>query len=104
MSGTDDSFDTAMDESSEAEARESAINDLETANECDRLAELVRTDDIEDRYREQALEGLGHPQCRSMLETLVEEGSAPESLRDRAETLLEELPDDSEDAGDMGRL
>ena len=104
MSGTDDSFDTAMDESGEAEARESAINDLETANECDRLAELVRTDDIEDQYREQALEGLGHPQCQSTLETLVEEDDLPESLRDRAETLVEEMPDDAEDMGDMGRL
>ena len=104
MSGIEENFDTATDESSGDDEREAAINELETANECDSLGKLVRMDGLEDRYREQAIEGLGHPQCRSTLETLVEEGDLPESLRDRAETLLEEMPEDAEDMGDMGRL
>ena len=104
MSGVDDHFDAAMDESNEDDAREAAVNELETANECSRLADLVRTDDLDERYRKQALEGLGHPQCQTTLTTLVEDGDVPESLRDRAEALLEELPDDPEDVGDMGRL
>lgn len=104
MSGIEDTFDRATDESNGADEREAAIDELEAANECDRLDDLVRMDGLDDRYRERALEGLGHPQCRSTLETLVEEGDLPESLRDRAEALFEELPDDPEDVGDMGRL
>ena len=104
MSATEENFETAADASSEDEARENAIGELETANECSKLADLVRMDDIDDRYREQALEALGHPQCRSTLETLAGEEDLPESLRERAESLVEDLPEDSEDVGDMGRL
>ena len=38
---------------------------------------------------------MAHPQCKSMLQSLVESGDLPESLQDRAETLLEETPDNS---------
>lgn len=44
-------------------------------------------DDIEEQYREQALTGLAHPQCKSTLQTLVESGDLSESLQERAETL-----------------
>ena len=104
MSAAEENFDTVADESSGDEDRERAISELETANECAKLADLVRMDSLDARYREQALEGLGHPQCRSTLETIVDDGDVPESLRDRAETLLEELPGDPGDVGDMGRL
>ena len=104
MSATEEQFEIAADESNGDDERERAINELETANECRKLADLVRMADLDDRYREQALEGLGHPQCRSTLEPLVEDGDVPESLQDRAEALLEEMPDDAEDTGDMGRL
>ena len=95
MSTPEGNFETAIDEASDPEVRETAIGELETANECDRLAELARMDDIEDRYRERAVAGMAHPQCKSMLQSLVESGDLPESLRDRAETLLEETPGDS---------
>ncbi|NEU55909.1 hypothetical protein [Halorussus sp. MSC15.2] len=95
MSTPADHFETALDESSDAAARERAIGELETANECDRLADLAREDDLDETYREQALSGLAHPQCKSMLRQVAEDGDLPESLRDRAETLLEDTPDDS---------
>ena len=104
MSGIDDNFDTAVDESNGDDEREAAISELQTANACSQLDDLVRMDELDDRYRERALEGLGHPQCRSTLQTLVEEGDLPESLRDRAEALFEEMPDNPEDMGDTGRL
>jgi hypothetical protein len=93
MSTPEENFETAMDESSDAEAREAAIDHLETANDCDKLAELARMDDLEDRFRERAVAGLAHPQCKPMLQTLAEDGDLPASLREQAETLVEETPD-----------
>ena len=101
MTETDERYDTAVDESSDAEAREQAIDDLEAANECDQLAKLVRADGLDDRYREQALASLAHPACEQTLERLLDAEDLPESLRGRAEELAQETP---EDAGDMGRL
>lgn len=95
MSTPPENFEIAADESNDAEVRERAIGDLETANDCDKLAELVRRDDLDDRYRERALEGLAHPQCRLMLRKIVDRGDLPESLRDRAETLLDETPENA---------
>lgn len=95
MSTPEQNFETAMDEESDDEAREQAINDLETANECDMLADLARSDDIAQEYREQALAGLAHPQCKSMLEELADGEKLPESLRERAESLLDETADDA---------
>ena len=93
MSTPPENAEIAADESSDAEERERAISELETANDCDRLAELVRRDDLDERYRERALEGLAHPQCRPRLQTLAEGGDLSESLRGRAETLLDETPE-----------
>lgn len=95
MSTPEENFETAVDEAGETEARERAINQLETASDCDRLADLVRMDDLEEQYREQALTSLAHPQCKPVLRTLVESGNLPESLQERAETLLRDTADDS---------
>ncbi|WP_137284911.1 hypothetical protein [Halorussus salinisoli] len=95
MSTPEDNYETALDASSDAAARERAIGELETANDCDKLADLAREDDLDETYREQALAGLAHPQCKSMLREVAEDGDVPESLRERAETLLEDTPDDS---------
>ena len=95
MSTPEEKFETARDGSGETEERERAIDELGTANECDRLAELVRMDDLEDRYRERALSGLAHPQCRLTLESLVESGDLPGSLLEEAESLLDGTPEDA---------
>lgn len=95
MSTPEQNFETAMDEESDDEAREQAINDLETANECDALADLAQSGDIAEEYREQALAGLAHPQCKSMLQEVADGGDLPDSLRERAESLLDEIPDDA---------
>lgn len=65
MSMPEENFEIATGGSNADEDREKAIDQLGTANECDELAELARTDDLADRYRE------------------------------RAETLLEDTPDDA---------
>lgn len=93
MSTPEENLETAVDESSEREARLGAIDVLETANECDSLAEIVTRDGIDEQYREQALESLAHPQCKTTLRGLVDDGDLTESLRERAETLLAETPD-----------
>lgn len=95
MSTPEENFEIATDESSGSEARERAIGQLETANDCNRLADLARTDDLETEYRERALSGLAHPQCKSKLQTLVDDGALQGSLREQAESLLEETPDDA---------
>ena len=95
MSAPEQNVETATDSSSDREAREEAIETLEAANECDELADLALTDDLEEEYRERALTALGHPQCKTKLQQLVDGGEIPESLRSRAESLLEETPDDA---------
>ena len=95
MSSPESNFDVVVDESSDESTRKQAIEDLEAANECDTLAELVRNEDLESQYREQALKSLGHPQCKPMLERVVESGEVPESQREKAEELLQETPDDA---------
>ncbi|WP_327052943.1 hypothetical protein [Halomicrococcus gelatinilyticus] len=95
MSTPEEHFEIAVDDSNDTEARETALADLETANECARLADVVRDDGVEDRYREQALTGLAHPQCTATLRGLAEDSGLPSSLRDRAEQLLDETPEDA---------
>lgn len=95
MSTPEANFEIAVDGSNDDDAREKAIEGLEAANECDMLAELATSDDVEETFREQALANLGHPQCYSMLERLVENGELSGDLHDRAETLLEETPEDA---------
>lgn len=94
MSTPEGDFETAVDDSNDREAREQAIDELETANECDMLADLVRMDDLGTEYREQALDRLATPQCKPTLGNLVDGRDLPESLQEQAETLLEDVPDD----------
>ena len=93
MSTPEENVEIALDESNDDSARESAIDDLETANECDRLADIVLDDNVDDRYREQALASLAHPQCTATLRTLAEDDDLPQSMRDRAEELLDDTPE-----------
>lgn len=95
MSTPEENLEIAADESSDRAARESAIEDLEAANECDMLAELVQTDSLEKQFREQALTSLGHPQCESMLQKLVDSGDLSDGLQEQAEELLQDTPGDS---------
>lgn len=88
-------FETAADQSSEQAAREEAIDELQTANECDSLAKLARMDDLATRYRERAMTNLAHPQCRPTLEELVAAGELPDSLHELAASQLEETPESS---------
>lgn len=96
MSTPEGDFETAVDQSNDREAREGAIDELDTANECDTLADLVRLDELETEYREQALDRLASPQCRPALEPLVDDSALPDTLREQAERLLEDVPDDVE--------
>jgi hypothetical protein len=91
----EENYDTALDQSTDRATRERAIENLEAANECDMLVELVQTDGLERRYREQALSSLAQPSCRTTLETLVGETDLDESLAERAGSLLEETPEDA---------
>lgn len=95
MSATETYFETAVDSSNDEETREQAIDDLEAANECDMLADLVRNDELDDTFRERALTGLAHPQCEATLESLADSGDVSETYSERASRLLEETPDDA---------
>lgn len=95
MSNLDADFETARDESNERSEREDAIDELRTANACDRLAELATMDDLGEEFRELAVEKLATPQCKPKLESLVESGDLPDSMHQQAETMLEETPDDA---------
>lgn len=88
-------FETVVDESTADERREQAIDELRTANECKRLAELVEANELEMQYREQALTSVANPQCKPTLEMLAENEDLPEPLRKEAGSLLQEMPDDS---------
>jgi hypothetical protein len=83
--------DLAVDESATEERRDTAIHELEMANECDELANLVRTDDLDGRYRRRALRALATPQCDSTLQRLAEDDALDRSLREAAEELLGEV-------------
>lgn len=93
MSTPEESFETAMDESSDDAAREEAIDALEAANECASLAAVVERDDVADRFRRQALDALATPQCDSALRRLSEHDALDASLREDAERLLEDVED-----------
>lgn len=45
-------FEIAVDESHGREAREDAIDNLQTAIECDKLADLVRMNELDEQYRQ----------------------------------------------------
>lgn len=95
MSTPEEDFETAIDDSADGDGREQAIDELQTANECDSLAQLARMDDLSEQYRELAVRNLGHPQCKTMLSTIIDEGELPDSLQEVAESVLADTPDDS---------
>jgi len=95
MSTPEENFEIACDESSDRAERETAIGELETANECDSLADLARMDDLDETLRERALSGMARPQCEQMLRELAEGEELPESLQKQAETLLDDTPGDT---------
>lgn len=82
-----------MDETAGREARESAIDALEAANECDSLAAIVEDDGVEDGLRELALDALAGPQCGATMESLAERDDLPTALTERARSLLEDVED-----------
>ncbi|QLK25934.1 hypothetical protein HYG81_17950 [Natrinema zhouii] len=86
--------DLALDEGAAEEKRVGAIRELRTANECDELEALVRTERIDDRYRRQALEELATPQCDSTLRELVDDEPLEGPLHREAEELLATVEDD----------
>lgn len=83
--------EVAVNASADQEDRSEAIHELKMANECDELAELVLMDDLENQLRQQALRSLGTPQCDSMIQRLIEDGSLDQSLQQEAENLLSEM-------------
>jgi hypothetical protein len=93
VSTPEENAEIAVDESKDPSAREEAIDDLRAANECSRLTDIALNDDIDDRYREQAVTNLAHPQCKPALRALVERSELPESMQNRAEELLDDTPD-----------
>ncbi|UPW01450.1 hypothetical protein M0R88_04935 [Halorussus gelatinilyticus] len=95
MSTPAQNYETAMDDSADDGVREAAIGELETANECDKLADIARSDDLAEEYRERSLTGLAHPQCKPVLRELAEGDNLPDSLREQADSLLDEIPDDA---------
>ncbi|WP_436926594.1 hypothetical protein [Halosimplex amylolyticum] len=95
MSTPEENLEIALDDARESESREQAIDGLQAANECDMLAEVVRRDDVASQYRELAMTKLGRPQCEATLETLHESDAIPDSLREQAEELLGDAPDDA---------
>lgn len=95
MSPPEEDVAIAVDGSRQTEEREQAIDRLEAANECAKLAEVVRRSDVDDRFRELALTALAHPQCTTTLERITESDDVPGSLREQAGTLLRNTPDDA---------
>lgn len=93
MSDPEKSFEIAVDQTNDRPTRTNAIDELESANECSRLAEIVQRDDLEDQYREEAVIKMASPQCKDTLESLLAAGELPDFITERAETLLQETPD-----------
>lgn len=93
MSSPEESFEVAVDGGREAEERTQAIEALARANECGRLSELARRDGLDPEFRERAVAALAEPQCKTTLESVVEEGKLPDGLHEKAETWLGQTPD-----------
>lgn len=80
--------DLATDTTAPREAREDAIDELRTANECDELAAVATNDALETDYRRYALQAMATPQCEEMLGELAEGGDLEASLERAAEGLV----------------
>jgi hypothetical protein len=93
MSTPEKNAEIAVDESFDRSARENAIDELETANACEELSDIVLNEGIEEEYRELALTKLASPQCTATLRSLAENADLPQSMRKTAEDLLDNTPD-----------
>ncbi|MFD1632832.1 hypothetical protein ACOZ4L_15120 (plasmid) [Haloplanus ruber] len=87
MSSPRSLFQTVVDKSAPRHAREDAIDALAAAGATTQLRVVAVTSGLDGRYRRTALNALG--QCRAMneLETLVDDRSLAQPLRERAEEL-----------------
>ena len=83
--------DLATDRDAPADARTEAIQELKRANECDELAVMVRSDDLEEQFRLESLHALATPQCDSTLSKLGGDEALDEDLRAKASELLEDF-------------
>ncbi|MDS0282676.1 hypothetical protein [Haloarcula onubensis] len=85
----DEYVDRATDSTASDANRKEAIHALETANECDELAALVRDHDIEAQFRHEALEAMGTPQCADTLQLLVDEDVLDSEMQSSAVEILD---------------
>ena len=86
--------DLASDPSAPLEAREAAVDELRTANECDELAALATDDALETDYRRYVLEAMATPQCEELLADLAGDAGLAETLRREADALLHDPMDE----------
>ncbi|MFB6163599.1 MAG: hypothetical protein ABEJ31_00395 [Haloarculaceae archaeon] len=89
MSTREENLETALDGDRDEDARIEAVDRLETANDCDKIADVLTADDATDALRERALEGLASPQCQEMLQSMLEDDRIPDGYRDRAEGMVQ---------------
>ena len=104
MNAPEQQFELARDASESIDRRVGAIDELGTANECDKLETLVLDSELDAEVRKHALSTLASPQCASTLRSIVESNALDPALREDAETLLSEAEDGSDGTpGTQGR-
>lgn len=89
MGTPEEDFETATKKSVSRESREDAIHELALANECDKLAILVQMSGLDANYRRAALNGLMKAPCDPILQSLAEDGSLDNTLREEAQNYLQ---------------
>ena len=89
MPSANEQFQTAVNKKPSRDERESAIDGLTTAGECDKLAILVQMSGLDGALRRRALNGMADADCTDLLAALADTGGLEESLQDDAERLLE---------------
>jgi hypothetical protein len=87
MSSPRSLFQTVVDKNAPRHAREDAIDGLSEAGATTQLRLIVVTSGLDGQYRRQALNALGQCQATSELETLADDISLAQSLRERAKEL-----------------
>jgi len=87
MSGSRSLFQTVVDKKVPRHTREDAIDGLREAGATTQLRLIVVTSGLDGQYRRQALNALGQCQATSELETLADDISLAQSLRERAKEL-----------------
>lgn len=87
MSGSRSLFQTVVDKNVPRHAREDAIDGLTEAGATTQLRLIVVTSGLDGQYRRQSLNALGQCRATSELETLADDISFAQSLRERAKEL-----------------